>query len=105
MGKLDAKVTLQNPKKSPAPWCFSRPTTAATSLGRNCSSMEVSLKCERIDMVKKRCEWVGESNLMMLEYHDREWGVPVHDDPKTFRVSCSGRGTSRTELVDRPEQA
>src|SRR5881396_2029011 len=35
-------------------------------------------------MVKKRCEWVGESNPLMLEYHDREWGVPVHDDTKHF---------------------
>jgi len=35
-------------------------------------------------MVKKRCEWVGDSNLLMLEYHDREWGVPVHDDGKHF---------------------
>src|SRR5213594_628170 len=35
-------------------------------------------------MVKKRCEWVGESNPLMLEYHDREWGVPVHDDRKHF---------------------
>ena len=35
-------------------------------------------------MVKKRCGWVGESNPLMLEYHDREWGVPVHDDDKHF---------------------
>jgi DNA-3-methyladenine glycosylase I len=35
-------------------------------------------------MVKKRCGWVGESNPLMLEYHDREWGVPVHDDLKHF---------------------
>ena len=35
-------------------------------------------------MVKKRCGWVGESNPLMLEYHDREWGVPVHDDRKHF---------------------
>ena len=35
-------------------------------------------------MVKKRCGWVGESNPLMLEYHDREWGVPVHDDVKHF---------------------
>lgn len=35
-------------------------------------------------MVKKRCEWVGESNPLMLEYHDHEWGVPVHDDSKHF---------------------
>jgi DNA-3-methyladenine glycosylase I len=35
-------------------------------------------------MVKKRCGWVGESNALMLEYHDREWGVPVHHDGKHF---------------------
>jgi DNA-3-methyladenine glycosylase I len=35
-------------------------------------------------MVKKRCGWVGESNPLLLEYHDREWGVPVHDDTKHF---------------------
>ena len=35
-------------------------------------------------MIKKRCGWVGESNPLMLEYHDREWGVPVHDDSKHF---------------------
>ena len=34
--------------------------------------------------VKKRCGWVGENNPLMLEYHDREWGVPVHDDRKHF---------------------
>jgi DNA-3-methyladenine glycosylase I len=31
-----------------------------------------------------RCTWVGSGNPLMLEYHDREWGVPVHDDPKHF---------------------
>ena len=36
------------------------------------------------DMVKKRCGWVGEGNLLMVEYHDCEWGVPVHDDPRHF---------------------
>ena len=36
------------------------------------------------DAVKKRCSWVGGSNALMLEYHDREWGVPVHDDGKHF---------------------
>jgi len=35
-------------------------------------------------MVKKRCGWVGNSNPLMLEYHDREWGVPVHGDGKHF---------------------
>ena len=35
-------------------------------------------------MVRKRCGWVGESNPLMLEYHDREWGVPVHHDGRHF---------------------
>ena len=35
-------------------------------------------------MPKKRCGWAGETNPLMLEYHDREWGVPVHDDSKLF---------------------
>src|SRR5215831_13513842 len=32
----------------------------------------------------KRCGWAGRSNPLMIEYHDREWGVPVHDDRKHF---------------------
>ena len=31
-----------------------------------------------------RCTWVGSDNPLMLEYHDREWGVPVHDDRQHF---------------------
>ena len=35
-------------------------------------------------MATKRCSWVSINNLLMLQYHDREWGVPVHDDRKHF---------------------
>ena len=35
-------------------------------------------------MLKKRCGWAGNSNPLMLEYHDREWGVPVHADATHF---------------------
>jgi len=31
-----------------------------------------------------RCAWVGGDNPLMLEYHDCEWGVPVHDDRRHF---------------------
>jgi DNA-3-methyladenine glycosylase I len=34
-------------------------------------------------MAKNRCEWANNS-LFMLEYHDKEWGIPVHDDKKLF---------------------
>jgi DNA-3-methyladenine glycosylase I len=30
-----------------------------------------------------RCQWPG-SDSLMIEYHDHEWGVPVHDDRKIF---------------------
>jgi DNA-3-methyladenine glycosylase I len=30
-----------------------------------------------------RCPWTGDDPLM-IEYHDREWGVPVHDDLRHF---------------------
>ncbi|MDB5077865.1 MAG: 3-methyladenine glycosylase [Chloroflexi bacterium] len=29
-----------------------------------------------------RCAWAG--NLRSIQYHDEEWGVPVHDDRKLF---------------------
>ena len=31
-----------------------------------------------------RCPWVNVGDSLMVEYHDREWGVPVHDDPTHF---------------------
>ena len=35
-------------------------------------------------VTKKRCSWVSVDDALMLQYHDREWGVPVHDDRKHF---------------------
>ena len=38
-------------------------------------------------MSRKRCQWAGTEggkNDLMIEYHDREWGVPVHDDRLLF---------------------
>ena len=35
---------------------------------------------------KKRCSWVSVDDPLLLEYHDREWGVPVHNDRKHFEV-------------------
>jgi DNA-3-methyladenine glycosylase I len=31
----------------------------------------------------KSCEWLNK-NPLMIEYHDKEWGVPLHDDNKLF---------------------
>jgi DNA-3-methyladenine glycosylase I len=32
-----------------------------------------------------RCHWAG-SDPLSIEYHDREWGVPVHDDRRLFEM-------------------
>ncbi|MEI8321349.1 MAG: DNA-3-methyladenine glycosylase I [Alphaproteobacteria bacterium] len=34
----------------------------------------------------KRCTWVGTNKPDYEEYHDKEWGVPVHDDQKLFEM-------------------
>jgi DNA-3-methyladenine glycosylase I len=31
-----------------------------------------------------RCPWVSDGDPLMVDYHDREWGVPVHDDRTHF---------------------
>src|SRR3989344_5928332 len=49
----------------------------------------------------KRCGWVGEDPLMIL-YHDREWGVPVHDDNKLFEfliLDCFQAGLSWSTIL------
>src|SRR5262245_59579574 len=35
-------------------------------------------------MQTRRCDWVSAANSLMVDYHDREWGVPVRDDRKHF---------------------
>jgi DNA-3-methyladenine glycosylase I len=37
-------------------------------------------------MNKKRCDWVDLSNPLYVAYHDKEWGVPVHDERKHFEM-------------------
>lgn len=32
----------------------------------------------------KRCDWASLQDPLYREYHDREWGVPVHDDRTIF---------------------
>lgn len=34
----------------------------------------------KVSSNKTRCEWVNLKNPLYVEYHDREWGKPVHDD-------------------------
>lgn len=32
----------------------------------------------------KRCAWVPENDTLYIAYHDKEWGVPVHDERMLF---------------------
>jgi DNA-3-methyladenine glycosylase I len=34
---------------------------------------------------RKRCKWAG-TNELFFDYHDREWGVPEHDDRRLFEM-------------------
>src|SRR5712672_4792091 len=57
------------------------------------------------DVTKKRCSWVGDDPLM-LQYHDREWGVPVHDDRKHFEflvLEAAQAGLSWTIVLKKRE--
>jgi DNA-3-methyladenine glycosylase I len=51
-----------------------------------------------------RCPWPSDDP-MMIEYHDKEWGVPLHDDRKLFEfmvLDCFQAGLSwRTVLHKR----
>lgn len=44
-----------------------------------------AFRCERESVTTEliRCPWPADDPLM-IEYHDREWGVPLHDDRKLF---------------------
>jgi DNA-3-methyladenine glycosylase I len=36
--------------------------------------------------MKVRCEWATNGSQVDIEYHDNEWGVPVHSDKKLFEL-------------------
>lgn len=35
---------------------------------------------------KRRCAWVNLNNPLYIAYHDKEWGIAVHDDKKMFEM-------------------
>src|SRR5256712_2120465 len=41
--------------------------------------------CLSVTLPPRRCDWATLSNNpLMIQYHDREWGVPVHEDRVLF---------------------
>ncbi len=45
-----------------------------------------SFAVEKFMKKKKRCAWVNLNNTVYIDYHDREWGRPVHDDKLHFEM-------------------
>ena len=51
----------------------------------------------------KRCSWPGDRALDII-YHDKEWGVPVHDDKKLFEfllLDAFQAGLSWTTILNK----
>ena len=53
-----------------------------------------------------RCAWAG-SDPLMQEYHDREWGIPLHDERRPLRVpdprGRAGRALSWATILRKRE--
>jgi DNA-3-methyladenine glycosylase I len=52
---------------------------------------------------KPRCYWAA-GNDLLIEYHDREWGVPVHDDTLLFEfliLEGAQAGLSWTTILNK----
>ena len=55
--------------------------------------------------MKKRCGWTGDDPLM-IQYHDREWGVPLHDEKTLFEflmLEGAQAGLSWTTILRKRE--
>ena len=51
--------------------------------------------------MKTRCGWV-DSDPLYIEYHDKEWGVPSHDDQKLFEfIILEGVGAADKAAIQR----
>jgi DNA-3-methyladenine glycosylase I len=53
-----------------------------------------------------RCAWVNPNNPHYIDYHDREWGVPVHDDCILFEfliLESAQAGLSWETILKRRE--
>jgi DNA-3-methyladenine glycosylase I len=58
-----------------------------------------------MSIMKKRCLWAKKDPLI-IEYHDKEWGVPVHDDQRLFEfliLEGAQAGLSWTTILRKRE--
>ena len=57
-------------------------------------------------MSKKRCPWLKLTNEKYVEYHDQEWGRPLHNDQAHFELlslECAQAGLSWETILNRRE--
>ncbi len=55
---------------------------------------------------KIRCEWVKGGNALYYDYHDKEWGMPVHDDEMLFEfltLEAAQAGLSWATVLNKRE--
>ena len=55
---------------------------------------------------KTRCEWVEGGNDLYFDYHDKEWGMPVHDDQVLFEfliLEAAQAGLSWATVLNKRE--
>ena len=55
---------------------------------------------------KTRCDWCLSGNDLYIDYHDTEWGVPVHDDQKQFEfltLESAQAGLSWSTVLNKRE--
>ncbi len=53
----------------------------------------------------QRCPWVNE-NPLMIDYHDKEWGTPLHEDKKLFEfliLDAFQAGLSWNTIINKRE--
>ncbi|MBI3898007.1 MAG: DNA-3-methyladenine glycosylase I [Gammaproteobacteria bacterium] len=48
--------------------------------------LPVAIKADLKAALKPRCAWADGGDPLYRHYHDREWGVPVHDDRQLFEL-------------------
>src|SRR5438876_11775972 len=86
-----------HPMRSPRPWCFSPPTTAATSRERNCLWTAASHKCRPIRAETAREEFMLRSAISIGSTRPGRKGKAV---AKWVYESAQKRSDAEIELVD-----
>ena len=46
------------------------------------------IDCEErnLEIFKERCKWCNLKNKKYIEYHDKEWGIPIYDDKHLYEM-------------------